>query len=117
MSDNKMNYLEETHNKEINDDLSKIESQSNFKKRSKYSYQILTTTSIIMGILILTTILAVFSGSISHTTILIDILMIVWHFILIIRISFVEKRIDSADVNPSKSINQDPNYNENNDWI
>ena len=112
-----MNYLEENHGKEINEDITTTISEHKKNKKLKFSYQIVTTTSIIIGILILNTILAVMSSSISHTTILIDILMIIWNFILIIRISIVEKELDTRELNSTDSNKEEPKSNEYDNWI
>jgi hypothetical protein len=91
--------------------------QENGKKNSRIYYLVITTTSIIMGILILATILAILSGTMSHTTFIVNILMIIWHFILMIRISIIEKELDSKKKLPSELDKSPAKYNENIDWI
>lgn len=112
-----MTYLEETCKKKSDRYVSKLVSEGHLKKKSMFPYFLFTTTAIIMGLLTLTTILAIISGSISHTTILVDVLMIIWNFILIIRISIIEKELDTKDLNPSNLGKKDSNNDENIDWI
>ena len=107
----------EEHIKKSDRNVSELVSDGYVKNKTTITYLLFTTTSIIMGILILSTILAVISRSISHTTILVDVLMIIWHLILIVRISLIEKELDSKEVNPSDSEKKEAANDMNIEWI
>ena len=100
---------EKSHSKAL------LEGQLRLKK--KFFYHLLTSTAIITGILIIITIYAIISGILTLSTIFVDILMILWHFILLIRIYSIEKDLDNKKLDKSEEIKHKENSNIDIDWI
>ena len=113
----KMTSLEGFYEEKMEESCSNKLLESQLQRKKKTLTLFLTTTAVITGILVLTTILAIISKTISLSTIFVDILMILWHFILLIRIYSIEKELDMIKIDSSKNNKQNDASDEDMDWI